>query len=179
MIECILEDMRQPVSYLSSGIAAAAAAYLVFRLSKYSLRLKRMGRQPSAGAFLALVYMVVLARTVYFSRPFFSRNEVNLKLIGTWGTTPQSHAYVAENLILFIPFGILLPICFSKARKGSICIISGCIFSIFIETLQWLTKRGYCQLDDIIMNTLGTALGWGIYCIWKIVRRLFGITSSA
>ena len=32
-----------------------------------------------------------------------------------------------------------------------------------LELLQFLTKRGYCQLEDIVTNTYGTVLEWGNY----------------
>lgn len=163
MIVYILEDMKQPVSYMVSGIIVAIASYPFIELIRYCFGLKPMGRKRGVSLFLALAYLVVLARTVYYSRPSLSRDKVNMEVMGTWGTTLRSHVFVIENLILFIPFGILLPLCLPKARKSWICILSGCMLSIFIETVQWMTKRGYCQLDDIIMNTLGTAAGWVIY----------------
>jgi glycopeptide antibiotics resistance protein len=132
-----------------------------------------MERKRGIGLFLAVVYLVVLVKTVYLSRPFLSRDRVNMAVMGTWGTTFRSHAYVIENLMLFIPFGILLPLCFPKARKSWICILSGCLLSILIETVQWLTQRGNCELDDIIMNTLGTVVGWAIYAGVRKMREIW------
>lgn len=163
MIAYILGDMKQPISYMISGIIVAIVSYPFIELIRYCLGLKPMGRKRGISLFLALAYIVVLARTVYYSRPSLSRDKVNMAVMGTWGTTLRSHVFVIENLMLFIPFGILLPLCLPKARKSWICILSGCMLSIFIETVQWITKRGYCQLDDIIMNTLGTVVGWVIY----------------
>lgn len=167
MIVHILEDMKQPVFYLISGIGAAIVSYSFIEWFRFCLGLKRMERKRGICLFLGVAYLVVLARTVYFSRPFLSRHKVNMAVMGTWGKSLRSHAYVIENLMLFIPFGILLPLCFPKARKSWICMLSGGIVSIFIETVQWMTQRGNCELDDIIMNTLGTAVGWGIYAVFK------------
>ncbi len=165
MIAYILADMRQPISYMISGVVIAIVSYPFIEWIRYVSGLKRMGDKPGISPFLAVVYIVILAKTVYYSRPSFSRNKVNMEVLGTWGTTLRAHAYVIENFMLFIPFGILLPLCLPKARKGWLCILSGCICSIFIETVQWMTKRGNCELDDIIMNTLGTVVGWGIWAI--------------
>lgn len=30
---------------------------------------------------------------------------MDLRLFGTWGETPITHAYFIENIIIFIPFG--------------------------------------------------------------------------
>ena len=33
------------------------------------------------------------------------------------------------------------------------------IFPGYSELIQFVTERGYCQLNDIMMNTLGTLIG--------------------
>lgn len=165
MIAYILEDMKQPVSYLISGIGAAIVLYFFVEWIRYCLGKKKRSEKSGISLFLWVTYLVVLARTVYFCRPSLSRKKVNMAMLGTWGTSMRSHVYVIENLMLFIPFGILLPLCFPKARKSLVCILSGCILSIFIETVQYMTQRGNCELDDVIMNTLGTFTGWVIYTV--------------
>ncbi|MBE5974646.1 VanZ family protein [Lacrimispora xylanisolvens] len=170
MIAYILEDMKQPVSYLISGIGAAILAYIFMKWIRCCLGKKRKRKKDSISLFLWVAYLVVLARTVYFCRPSLSRNKVNMAMMGTWGTSLRSHVYVIENLMLFIPFGILLPLCFPKARKSLICILSGCLLSIFIETVQYMTQRGNCELDDVIMNTLGTLVGWLVFTGLKKVK---------
>lgn len=34
------------------------------------------------------------------------------------------------------------------------------------EASQLITQRGYCQLDDVVTNTVGMLVGWGI---WKML----------
>jgi len=167
LITYILEDMKQPVSYLISGIVAAIAVYIFMKWIRCCVGKKRKREKECISLYLWVAYLVVLARTVYFCRPSLSRNKVNMAVMGTWGTSLRSHVYVIENLMLFIPFGILLPLCFPKARNSLICILSGCLLSVFIETVQYMTQRGNCELDDVIMNTLGTLVGWVIYTVIK------------
>lgn len=173
MTAYILEDMKQPISYLITGSMAAIASYPFIKWIFNGMGRKQMDRKQSTSLFLMVVYLAVLAETVYFSRPSFSRDRVNLTLMGTWGTTFRSHAYVIENVMLFVPFGILLPLCLPKAHKSWACILSGCFISILIETVQYITQRGNCELDDIIMNTLGTAAGWGIYGGGRKIREIW------
>lgn len=67
------------------------------------------------------------------------------------------------NLILFIPFGFFSPIIFKKLREKWIYgILIGLVFSIIIEFFQTFSGR-FIQLDDILMNTLGTFIGYEIY----------------
>lgn len=64
------------------------------------------------------------------------------------------------NLILFIPFGFFSPIVFNKLKNNKIYgILIGIIFSLVIETLQTFTGR-FVQLDDMLMNTVGTFIGY-------------------
>ena len=39
-----------------------------------------------------------------------SRKEISLVLFETWGHSFHMHAMFIENIIMFIPFGVLLPI---------------------------------------------------------------------
>jgi glycopeptide antibiotics resistance protein len=71
------------------------------------------------------------------------------------------------NLCLFIPFGFLSMLTFKNLDK---CwwfgILIGFVFSAIIEFLQMFTGR-FTQLDDIVMNTLGSFIGYEIG-IWLV-----------
>lgn len=96
---------------------------------------------------------------------------MNLVLFGTWGVSPQSRAYVIENIMMFIPFGFLMPWLISGLRAGVWCSLVGLCCSGVIEIAQKITGRGYFQVDDLAMNTLGALFGWMCWkvfdCLWK------------
>ncbi|WP_049962632.1 VanZ family protein [Ruminococcus sp. HUN007] len=74
---------------------------------------------------------------------------------------------ITLNVLLFIPFGFLLP-CVSRYFRSSIATVaSGFCFSCFIEMMQYITGRGLTEADDIITNTAGAAAGVFIY--WTAV----------
>ena len=73
------------------------------------------------------------------------------------------HAMFVENIIMFIPFGVLLPILFRKYKNGWLCMLTGFICSCSSEIVQHITQTGYLQLDDVVTNTMGTLLGWFIW----------------
>lgn len=77
-----------------------------------------------------------------------------------------AHAYFIENIIMFIPFGLLAPMVFERMRKVRFCVFIGFLCSCGIELSQLITQRGYCQLDDVVTNTVGMLVGWGI---WKML----------
>ena len=62
------------------------------------------------------------------------------------------------NTLLYYPLGYLLPILFPKLKPKHIILI-GCLCSIATEATQYLLKMGWCETDDVIHNTLGTAIG--------------------
>lgn len=61
---------------------------------------------------------------------------------------------------MFIPFGAFLPIYFGRFWKMSTTVLAGAFMSFTIEVLQLFTFR-LTDIDDLIMNTLGTLLGDG------------------
>lgn len=105
-------------------------------------------------------------QTAFFSREPGSRQQIDLNLFGTWGQTAIAHAYFIENIIMFIPFGLLAPMVFKRMRKVRFCVFIGFLCSCGIELSQLITQRGYCQLDDVVTNTVGMLVGWGI---WKML----------
>ncbi len=66
------------------------------------------------------------------------------------------------NILLFIPFGYLIPSLFPKLRWWQV-ILLGLAFSLCVELLQLLTRLGYADVDDLINNTLGAAIGFLCY----------------
>ena len=120
------------------------------------------------GSNLFVIYLWMLVMIVFFCREPGSRVGTDLRFMGTWGTTMQDHAWVIENIFLFLPFGFLFPVLLPK-KKTAWTIPVGFLCSVAIEYCQLRTGRGFCQLDDVIMNTLGAVIG---FLCWKIAHSL-------
>ena len=73
------------------------------------------------------------------------------------------------NIILFIPVGILFPLTGDEHNCVKTGFIALC-FSIIIEIIQLVSHRGYFEVDDLILNTLGAVMGYGIY---RVAMMLF------
>lgn len=67
------------------------------------------------------------------------------------------------NFLLFVPYGILIPLAlrFVKWNFGKVLLVALCT-SGGIEGIQYLIGR-YAQIDDLLMNTIGTLAGYLIY----------------
>lgn len=76
--------------------------------------------------------------------------------------------YVA-NVVLFIPFGFLLPLLWKRFESCYQTIAAGALFSFFIEMLQCFNAR-VTDIDDLIMNTIGTVLGFA-FCL--LLQKIF------
>lgn len=66
---------------------------------------------------------------------------------------------VLGNIIMFIPFGFLGWI-FPDLKKLKPLIFSFISCIVIVEALQYFTRMGIFEVDDIIMNTFGVYLGW-------------------
>lgn len=58
---------------------------------------------------------------------------------------------IVLNILLFVPLGMLV--------GGKRAIIIGITLSLYIEFCQYVFVLGYCEIDDILNNTMGTVLG--------------------
>jgi len=70
------------------------------------------------------------------------------------------------NVVVFIPVGLLLGIAFKQMTWWKALLI-GCSISVTIEALQFFLMRGFSELDDVMHNTLGCAIGFLIVAIIK------------
>ena len=79
---------------------------------------------------------------------------------------------IIYNIAAFFPFGIFLPVLIRKMQKLWRSAAAAAVLSAFIELTQLIFKCGLCELDDVINNTLGAAIGYGI---WKGVSTAVNI----
>lgn len=71
------------------------------------------------------------------------------------------------NILLFIPFGFTLSTylnCHKSPRSLFLpVLLTSFLLSASVEVLQYLTSRGFTEVDDVINNTLGAVIGWWGY----------------
>ncbi|PJI08690.1 MULTISPECIES: VanZ family protein [Clostridium] len=74
------------------------------------------------------------------------------------------------NIVLFIPFGFLLPALWTRYRKLLWTVCYGAIFSLTIEISQLFVSSRETDINDLIMNILGTMCG---FVFFNIMRKIF------
>lgn len=73
------------------------------------------------------------------------------------------------NVFMFMPMGFLLPFIWKEFRKAGKVIVTGFLCSFLIEFCQLFNNR-VTDIDDLIMNTLGTLAG---FIFWTCFAKLF------
>lgn len=132
--------------------------------------------------FLLVFYTAMILFRTLLNR-YMWMNPVS-NVIGTWGLYNEKGELtteVIENLILFIPFTILLlwalqeKIIDKSVKLMSISwksVVVVFLFSLVIEFLQLFLRIGTFQLSDLFYNTLGGFVGGFLYwCGYKFVHR--------
>ena len=73
------------------------------------------------------------------------------------------------NTAMFIPIGIVWPVCFKQLNTHGKVIAAGIGFSLAIEILQLPFYDRVSDVDDLILNTAGFLIGYGIYLLVKAI----------
>lgn len=76
---------------------------------------------------------------------------------------------IIGNIFVFAPLGYFLPLLFNKCKRINTVILVGFIISFLFETCQYLLYLGSADIDDIILNLVGTVIGFAFY---QIIIRL-------
>lgn len=125
-----------------------------------------------AKMLLVYVCLVVIARMVYFpmhhinghigTLPFDSSKPLWINLV------PIVHLFdvydgwiinIIGNITMFIPVGIVWPVCFKKLDTFGKTVLAGFGYTLLIEISQIPFYDRCSDVDDIILNTTGMAIG--------------------
>ena len=71
-----------------------------------------------------------------------------------------------------MPFGFMEPLASNK-RSFWATLIDGCLVSLAVEIFQFITKVGRFDVDDLMLNTIGVALGYMCFLVWNAIRRKY------
>ena len=66
---------------------------------------------------------------------------------------------IIGNIAMFIPVGIVWPICFRKLDNIKKTVFAGVGLVLLIELTQLICPERHTDIDDLILNTSGVAIG--------------------
>lgn len=75
------------------------------------------------------------------------------------------------NFICMMPFSLFLPLLFKSERKFKKFLKTMIIIPISVEIIQFITTSGTCDIDDVILNSCGAILLYGLLNI-PIIKRI-------
>lgn len=131
-------------------------------LSNWEMQMKR-----KAITIAFIVYVVCVFRITVFRPGISFRNlfqgTINVSLFKAYlpllreGRWFRIIYLFGGNIVWFVPLGMYLK-WLDKWKIRTIAVM-GLLFSLFIETMQYILGTGISELDDLILNTLGAVIG--------------------
>ena len=174
------------ISILSAELAFTAV-WLLVRISIWK-RQNSIDWKREAVLLLMYVNLAVIIRFVFFPRDLVDGHvqplifeaaavfPLRINLI------PLVHLFdydsirdiiwnVIGNAAMFVPSGIVLPVIYRRLNSFWKVAAVGAFISLCIEILQLPFSSRASDIDDLIINTLGVAAGYGIYAAIKHLKR--------
>lgn len=99
--------------------------------------------------------------------PFATITEYIRRLAADTINADTVYRNLIGNVVLFIPLGLIFPYFVEKCRKLLPCLMYSALTVAIVEVLQLLTRQGSFDVDDIILNTVGALIGFGVFSIFK------------
>lgn len=134
------------------------------------------------GAVLAVIVVGAILYATVLSRgesgkgadfiPFSSFERAKIQ--------PEMYRSMLMNVFLFVPMGLFLPFVFvgDTGKRILFTILFGLLMSVTIEAIQYFGDLGIAETDDVICNTVGTAIGSCAYLLSLLWIKLFNKTKQ-
>lgn len=148
-----------PALLLLVGLSTGAAAFQGLAGGRWNRR------RIASTVLLALWLAVLIALTVLLREP----EDTNVLL--HFDALPAVVARrdlrplrdVLQNLLLFLPLGLLLPIADSNAEAAWLNVLSSALLlTAAVEGAQLLFRLGQADVEDLAANVLGAMSGWAL-----------------
>lgn len=177
-------------SYLLLGGMAAVGALLLFCVGYFLVYKKlmkgkrRLTRGKVLWAAVFGCYLFVVLSATLLDRGSYPMGGKVVPLFYSYREAWKSFSRIlwrnlALNILMFVPFGFLLPMGVRKLGSFWKTYLVGLLFTVLIELAQLTLRRGVVEMDDIFNNFLGTMIGYGFYAIVRgVIRRIRSARSA-
>lgn len=154
-----------------------------------SIDIKHKKWVTAASYTLFILYLIIAAALLFFSPYRQAAYELNSSGTNPYNIIPfktisdyikaSSHinqsiwmSNLFGNVLAFLPLGFFLPLLFRRfiGFRRTIWIVF--LATSIVEGVQFVTRVGSFDVDDIILNTVGGALGYLLFwIIYRIVMK--------
>lgn len=163
-------DMLVIYSALALEVLIALVLFIRFCIQhRYSMK--------SQNVILFLVYFGVVLYLTVFMR--IGTVDTSIRTVpfddlknAIENRDPALVQHMVLNIILFIPFGYLIPAMNpERLRKCSFAFLGGIVCSTVIEGVQFVFSLGQSDIDDIIANSIGAVIGYvAVRFVWQVQK---------
>lgn len=148
-----------------------------------AIAIKNFSVKRELQMLLVYICLVVIARFVYFplhhvdgkigslTIGYTAKQADMISLIPFYFLFDRYDGWLTNiigNIAMFIPVGIVWPICFRKLDSIKKTVFAGMVFTLSIELTQLLCPERHTDIDDLILNSSGVVIG---ACILFAVRK--------
>lgn len=147
-------------------LESLVVVFCIGTVTLLALKGLKSGWRYVSGLLLAEYVFLLYCSTVIF-RSASSLREYDF--IPFWSYrayfSGEDRTLLAENIMniaVFIPVGLLLGLTFRSMSWLHAILIGACL-SVGIEVLQFAFVRGFAEFDDVMHNTLGCVMGYGLF----------------
>lgn len=158
------------LSMTGQALGFAVLAGGIYALGRYCFlraRRRETDRKREGILLLLVVYLAALLHITVIRGGVLTLERGTVQLVPLYYTVMElkrgilAFLYpVLGNIGWFLPYGVLIPLAMPKWRKLGLVTLSGAGLSFCIEVLQWVLGSGVSDIDDVIFNALGAALGF-------------------
>lgn len=169
------------ISYMQMYIFITIVWILV--RAAIAIAIKNFSVKRELQMLLVYICLVVIARFVYFplhhvdgkigslTIGYTAKQADMISLIPFYFLFDRYDGWLTNiigNIAMFIPVGIVWPICFRKLDSIKKTVFAGMVFTLSIELTQLLCPERHTDIDDLILNSSGVVIG---ACILFAVRK--------
>lgn len=175
------------ISYLS--VMVGITVLWIFVRGMVCLRQKRFSLKRELQLLLVYICVVVVTRFTFFpfskvdgqvqpllfdaSRIFPPRiNLLPVVYLFDYPIFREALINFIGNTAMFIPLGIVWPSVFKKLDTHGKVIAAGVGYSLLIEIFQLPFFDRVSDIDDLLLNSLGFLMGYGIYLLVRTLKRI-------
>lgn len=147
------------------GVVFFIGYFIVYR--KLLKGKKRLPKKQLFFGGLFIGYVIMVLGVTFLNRGSDFYGGMNLSFFSTyreaWYNFNVRHwQFVILNIVMFVPFGILFPLLYSRFKRAIWTIGVAFFFTLSIEISQFITGYGNFDIDDLFNNLLGAIIGYGI-----------------
>ena len=171
----------------AAGSVLVAIGWILFRIAAY-IKTKQLSWKREAVQLLFLVNLLVIHRMTF--HPFekldgqvqplifdaatawpFRINFIPFVNLLDYDSKRDLLLNLIGNTAMFIPTGIMTPLIYKKRNSFGKTVLTGFLISLTIEIMQLPFAVRASDVDDLILNTLGCAIGYGILTLCRLCKR--------